>query len=275
MPSECDDKPTAQEQIRRLQEQLHQAQKLCGVGALASTITHEFNNILTTIINYSKLGLRCRDQATSRKSLEKILAAGQRAAKLTNGILAFARKRGDRREPTDVIGIIEEILFLAERDLRKYRVRLETDFRGRPQAIINGNQIQLILLNLVINACQAMPQGGRLLVGCRDNPDTGMVEIVVRDTGTGMAPETLRRIFDPFFSTKTGPDSSGKGGTGLGLSMCRDIIEAHQGRIRVQSTLGRGTTFVLMLPAAKSQQHAAGQTGAQPSEPVERTDWSA
>ena len=77
------------------------------------------------------------------------------------------------------------------------------------------------------------------------------VDLIVRDSGCGMAPETLRRIFDPFFSTKSGPDSSGKGGTGLGLSMCRDIIEAHHGRIRVESTLGKGTMFTIKLPVAR------------------------
>src|SRR5262249_21217523 len=116
-------------------------------------------------------------------------------------------------------------------------------------AIANGNQIQQVLMNLLINARQAMPQGGTILIRLGLDSAGQMVELLVRDTGCGMSPDTMRRIFDPFFSTKSGPDASGKGGTGLGLSMCRDIIEAHHGRIRVDSTVGKGTAFTIKLPA--------------------------
>jgi signal transduction histidine kinase len=113
----------------------------------------------------------------------------------------------------------------------------------------NAYQIQQILLNLLVNARQAMPQGGRVIIKLSHDPENGTVDLVVRDFGSGMEPETLRRIFDPFFTTKKGPDSSGKGGTGLGLSLCKDIMEAHRGRIRVDSTLGKGTAFTLRFPA--------------------------
>jgi signal transduction histidine kinase len=95
-----------------------------------------------------------------------------------------------------------------------------------------------------------MPNGGQVTVKIAFDPATQMVELTIRDTGCGIEPDKLRRIFDPFFTTKSGPDASGKGGTGLGLSMCRNIIEAHQGRIRVDSTVGRGTAFTLRIPAA-------------------------
>ena len=114
----------------------------------------------------------------------------------------------------------------------------------------NGNQIQQVLLNLLINARQAMPQGGVILIKLAYDAASQLVELTVRDNGSGMPPDVLRKIFDPFFSTKSGPDASGKGGTGLGLSMCRDIIEAHHGRIRVDSTVGSGTAFNIKLPAA-------------------------
>jgi signal transduction histidine kinase len=115
---------------------------------------------------------------------------------------------------------------------------------------VNGNQIQQVLLNLVINARQAMPRGGELLIRLSYNADEGMVEVLVRDQGEGIAEDKLRRIFDPFFTTKNGPDESGKGGTGLGLSTARSIIENHRGRIRVESTVGVGTAFTIKLPAA-------------------------
>jgi signal transduction histidine kinase len=117
--------------------------------------------------------------------------------------------------------------------------------------MVNGNQIQQVLLNLLINARQAMPNGGQVVVRLAPDPETGMIDLAVRDTGTGISPDKLRHIFDPFFTTKSGPDASGKGGTGLGLSACRDIIESHRGRIRVESTVGKGTAFTLKLPACR------------------------
>jgi two-component system, NtrC family, sensor kinase len=245
------EQPTLEQQLAILREQLAQAQKLTALGELVSTTTHEFNNVLMTIINYAKMGLRHKDQPTRDKSFEKILAASQRAAQITNGILAFARNRSTSLEPTDVRRLVDDSLLLLEREMNKYRVRVEKQFDDVPPAIANGNQIQQVLMNLLINARQAMPNGGTLLVRLIHDAANQTVDLIVRDSGCGMAPETLRRIFDPFFSTKSGPDSSGKGGTGLGLSMCRDIIEAHHGRIRVESTLGKGTMFTIKLPVAR------------------------
>jgi len=108
-------------------------------------------------------------------------------------------------------------------------------------------QIEQVLLNLIINARQAMPRGGRLVIEARDNPRTAMVELSISDTGVGIPPERLRLIFEPFYTTKE-PDANGHGGTGLGLSVCRQIIEQHHGRIRVESLVGKGSTFTVKLP---------------------------
>jgi signal transduction histidine kinase len=113
---------------------------------------------------------------------------------------------------------------------------------------VNGNQIQQILLNLLINSRQAMPGGGRVMIRLAYDAENDMIDLVVRDNGAGIPADKLPKIFEPFYTTKSGPDASGKGGTGLGLSMCRDIIEAHHGRIRVDSTVGKGTAFTLKLP---------------------------
>jgi signal transduction histidine kinase len=244
-----DDLPTPEQQIALLKSQLAQAQKLTALGDLVGTTTHEFNNVLMTIINYAKMGLRHRDDATRDKALDKILTAANRAAKITNGILAFARNRSQSLEPTDLHRVVEDALMLLEREMTKYRVRVETQISPTPPAMANGNQIQQVLLNLLINARQAMPQGGMIVVKLTHDAEANTVELSVRDTGCGMTPDVMRRIFDPYFSTKSGPDASGKGGTGLGLSMCRDIIEAHHGRIRVDSTVGKGTAFTIKLPA--------------------------
>jgi signal transduction histidine kinase len=231
-----------------LQQQLAQAQRLTAVGELASTVTHEFNNVLMTIINYAKMGLRHKDEATRDKAFEKILAASERAATITNAVLGMARNRSDSFEPTDLAGIIQETLVLLERELRKYRISVDTQFRQTPPANAVGNQIQQVLLNLVINARQAMSEGGRIFIGLSHDTANNTVDLSVRDTGSGIPAEKLPRIFDPFFSTKAGPDGSGKGGTGLGLSTCRNIIEQHRGRIRVESTVGVGTCFTIKLP---------------------------
>ncbi|HVC93931.1 MAG TPA: ATP-binding protein [Pirellulales bacterium] len=250
MPTSDGDETSLQQQLAVLKERLAHAQRLTALGELVSTTTHEFNNVLMTIINYAKLGLRHKDAETRQKSFDKILAAGQRAARITNGILGFARNRTGAFEPTDMVKLIDDTLVLVERELNKYRITVERQVPVVPLVSAIPNQIQQVLLNLLINARQAMPQGGRVIVRLSHDAESNLVEMLVRDNGCGMSPETTRLIFDPFFTTKNGPDASGKGGTGLGLSACRDIVEAHHGRIRVQSTLGKGTAFTIMLPLA-------------------------
>lgn len=236
-----------QAQIEELQRQLLQAQKLSSVGALAASITHEFNNILTTVINYAKMGLRHKDEATRDKAFDKILAAGQRASKITCGMLSFARQKGNRLEPTDVVQLVRDVLVLVEKDLQMHRVRWQADYLGRPQANLNPGQVQQVLVNLIVNARQAMDGGGQLVVTVRTNRDDRWAEISVRDTGGGIPPQKLRDIFKPFYTTKQA-DEQGQGGTGLGLALCKDIVEAHKGRIRVESAVGKGTTFTLKFP---------------------------
>ena len=244
------DEADLREQVARLKEQLAHAQRLTALGELVGTTTHEFNNVLMTIINYAKLGLRHKDAETHQKAFDKILQAGNRAARITNGILGFARNRSGGFEPTDMVKVVDDTLLLLEREMTKYRVAIDRQIDNVPRARANPNQIQQVLVNLLINARQAMPQGGRVLVRLSYDRDGDLVELTVRDSGCGIAPDVLPRIFEPFYTTKRGPDASGKGGSGLGLSACRDIIEAHQGRIRVESAVGKGTAFIVKLPAA-------------------------
>jgi len=244
------DGPTLEQQIELLKGQLAQAQRLTALGELVGTTTHEFNNVLMTVINYAKLGMRHKDTATRDKCFEKIFAAGNRAAKITNTVLGMARNRSAGQEPTDLLKLVENTLLLLEREMNKYRIALDKHFEPVPEAFVNGNQIQQVLLNLLINSRQAMPGGGRLTIKLHHDRENDMIDLVVRDYGCGIPAEKLPHIFDSFFTTKSGPDESGKGGTGLGLSMCRDIIEAHHGQIRVQSTVGKGTAFTLKFPTA-------------------------
>jgi signal transduction histidine kinase len=246
------DSTRLEQQVEQLKRQLADAQKLTALGELVGTTTHEFNNVLMTVMNYAKMGMRHKDDATRDKALSKILAAAERAARITNGILALARNRTQSMEPTDLVRLVEDSLLLLEREMRKYRIQVEKQLEPVPKVMAHGNQIQQVLLNLLINARQAMTAGGHVRVRISHDQEAETVDLTVRDTGSGIAQECLPQIFDPFFSTKAGPDASGKGGTGLGLSACRDIVEAHHGRIRVESTLGKGTAFTIKLPACEA-----------------------
>jgi signal transduction histidine kinase len=242
-----EDVMAAHSETDQLRQQLLQAQRLSTVGALTSSVAHEFNNILTTIINYAKLGMRGNCEGPQKQAFEKILKGGQRAATIVNSMLGFARNQSLLREATDIVQLVEEVLLLTDKDLSKHRIHVEKKYHNRPLAPVVPGQIEQILVNMVINARQAMPEGGRLKVEVRDNVRTQMVEIKVADTGVGIPPEQLRLIFEPFYTTKQ-PDEHGHGGTGLGLSVCRQIIEQHHGRIRVESVVGKGSTFTVKLP---------------------------
>lgn len=245
---------TAPSEVDLLRQQLMRAQRLSSVGTLASSVAHEFNNILTTIINYAKLGLRTQSTEESRiEALEKILKGSQRAAAIVASMLGYARNQSMQREPTDLVSLVEDVLLLCEKDLSKHQVQVEKKFQGRPQAPVIRGQIEQILLNLVINARQAMPSGGRLTVEVRTNPMSHLAEIRISDTGIGIAPDKLRLVFEPFYTTKE-PDEDGHGGNGLGLSVCRQIIEQHQGRIRVESIVGKGSKFTVKLPLQASEE---------------------
>jgi signal transduction histidine kinase len=243
-------------ELQQLKKQLAHAQRLTALGELLGTTTHEYNNVLMTIINYAKMGMRHKDDATRDKAFEKILAAGERAAKITNGILGLARNRTGDFEPTDLAKLVQDALVLLERELRKYRIGIETNIQQAPLALASPNQIQQVLLNLLINSRQAMPNGGQVVITIGYHDPSQMVELSVRDNGPGIPEDQLLRIFEPYFSTKKGPDETGKGGTGVGLAACRDIIEAHRGKILVASTVGKGTAFTIRLPRAVEKQTA-------------------
>jgi signal transduction histidine kinase len=235
-------------EVAELRRQVLEARKLAGLGELLGTTTHEFNNALTTILNYAKLGLRHRDQPTRDKALERILSAGTRAAKITASVLGMSRSGSTRFEPVNLHLLIEDVLVLLERELMKYRVQVEREFAPVPKVSANPGQLQQVLLNLLVNARQAMAGGGRLILRLSHDESSGLVDLMVRDTGCGMTPDIMRRIFEPRFSTKSGPDETGKGGTGLGLSACKEIVDAHRGRIRVESAPGKGTAITIRLP---------------------------
>ncbi|QEG21530.1 Sporulation kinase D [Mariniblastus fucicola] len=235
---------------------------MTALGELVSTTTHEFNNVLMTIMNYAKMGMRYDDKETRDKAFDKINQASNRAVKITNSVLGMARNRSEHFEQTDLKRIIDETMVLLERELQKYRISVEMDL-GENVAEVSaiGNQVQQVLLNLLINARQAMPDGGRLLIKLKNDEVSKSVHLSVRDFGTGMTDETMRKIFEPYYSTKEGPDESGKGGTGLGLAACKNIIEAHGGKIRVESAIGKGTNFTIKLPVEQQKSPVCSARG--------------
>lgn len=251
--------------IAELHQQLLQAQKLGSIGMLASSITHEFNNVLTTIINYAKMGVRRRDDETRDKAFDKILAAGQRASRITTGLLSYARARGDRRDVHSLAQLVQDVLVLVEKDLQKHRISLQLDLQPDASAEVNASQVQQVLLNLIINARQAMQPGGTLCLATRRNERAGTAEILVRDTGTGIPADRLPLIFEPFYTSKTA-DAQGQGGTGLGLALCKDVVESHRGRIRVESVVGKGTTFTLKFPLATAADSAVRVSSPAPAQ---------
>jgi signal transduction histidine kinase len=242
------------------QNALADAQKKTALGDLMGTTTHEFNNVLTTVLNYARMGLRHTDPETTKKSFEKILAAGERAARITRSVLGMARNRSGGFERVDLRSVVEETMVLLERELSKYRISVDYDLADVPLIEADGNRLQQTLLNLLVNARQAMPSGGRLYLRLAHSPDEHLVELTVRDTGCGIPTDKLPRIFDGNYTTKSGPDETGKGGTGVGLSLCKETIEAHHGRIRVESAVGKGTAFILKLPIDQPRSEAVAAT---------------
>ena len=184
-----------QQQVELLKQRLAQAQKLTALGELVSTTTHEFNNVLMTIINYAKMGMRHRDAATRDKCFEKILGASDRATKITNTVLGMARNRSAGQEPTDLVRLVEDTLVLLEREMNKYRVTVEKQFQAVPQAYVNGNQIQQVLLNLLINAADAMASfdAPRDLVVRSELASAQDVTVSVADRGPGSRSGRNRR----------------------------------------------------------------------------------
>ena len=245
------------ERLAALERELMLAQRMSALGELAGTTAHEFNNVLTTIINYAKLGLRHKDEPTRDKALDRILAAAQRAERITNGVLGMARNRSVDFGPVELAPLVEETMVLLEREMQKYRVAVRREFGAAPPVRAVGNQIQQVLLNLATNARQAMAGGGELLLRIAHDEAAGLVDLTVRDSGSGIPRDQLPRLFERYYTTKAGPDATGKGGTGVGLSTCRDIVEAHRDRIRVESTVGKGTAFTVRLPVWRETPAAA------------------
>ena len=238
-----------------LESQLAQADKLSSIGLLAAGVAHEINTPLAVISSYAQmLSKQLKGDTRLGPVLDKITQQSFRAAEIANGLLNFSRTSTTEFRETDLNQVIRDTLSLLEHQFKTAQIAIDLDLVEALPAI-NGNsgKLQQVFLNLLLNAKEAMPEGGRLRVATAVN---GHVEAVVSDSGAGIAPEHLKRIYDPFFTTKTMPKPGDRRGTGLGLSVSYGIIQEHAGKIHVESAVGAGTTFHLEFPLLRNSVHA-------------------
>ncbi len=238
-----------------LETQLTQADKLSSIGLLAAGVAHEINTPLAVISSYSQmLSKQLRGDPRLGPVLEKITQQSFRAAEIANGLLNFSRTSSTEFRETNLNQVIRDTLSLLEHQFKTARVVVDLDLASElPPIHGNPGKLQQVFLNLLLNAKEAMPGGGRLRVTTVMN---GHVEAIVSDSGSGIAPEHLKRIYDPFFTTKTAAKPGDKRGTGLGLSVSYGIIQEHAGKIHVESSVGAGTTFHLEFPLLRNSVHA-------------------
>jgi two-component system NtrC family sensor kinase len=244
----------ALDRLKSTQAQLLQAEKLSAIGQLVAGVAHELNNPLTSVIGYAQLLEEEVDTADATgggaqlaQDLRRIAQESERAAKIVRNLLAFARRQSAERAPQDVADLFSRVMALRSYELRLNGIELVTEFQpALPSVVVDGSQLQQALLNLVLNAEQAMRGRAtkRLHAGARFDANAGAVELFVKDTGHGIDRANLSRIFDPFFTTRDVGE-----GTGLGLSICYGIIRDHGGQITVESVVNTGTTFSVLLPA--------------------------
>src|ERR1035437_1427691 len=241
-----------------LEAQLAQADKLSSIGLLAAGVAHEINTPLAVISSYSQmLSKQLRGDARLSPVLEKITQQSFRAAEIANGLLNFSRTSTTEFRATNLNQVIRDTLSLLEHQFKTAQIEVDLDL-AEELPHIHGNQgkLQQVFLNLLLNAKDAMPGGGSLRVATQIAAPNGYVEVLVADSGAGIAPEHMKRIYDPFFTTKTMPKPGDKRGTGLGLSVSYGIIQEHAGKIHVESAVGSGTTFHLEFPLLRNSVHA-------------------
>ncbi|MFQ6135890.1 MAG: ATP-binding protein [Candidatus Hydrothermarchaeales archaeon] len=228
-------------ELRKAQQQLIQSEKLAAIGQLAAGVAHEINNPLTNILlDAELLHQKALEGDLAKERLEEIISQVGTVARITRNLLEFARQSEVEIKSLDITALLEKSLEMLSFQLTN--IRLEKDFQPNlPELRGDSSQLQQVFLNIITNAIQAMPDGGRLGISIvREN---GFIRVDISDTGLGIAEEDLGKIFDPFYTTK-----GVGGGTGLGLSICLGIVERHGGDIRVESKVDKGSTFTVRLP---------------------------
>lgn len=244
-------------QRKLLEKKFYQAQKQESLGSLASGIAHDFNNLLAIINGYTEIiAERASDDPDIKKFSNEVLGAGRRAGHLVRQILTFARQTEPDLRPVDINSLVQEIVSVSQATFPR-RITITTNLADRLPALAGDpNQIYQVLMNLMVNARDAMEGPGEIAIRTSFSHSAGGGESIclqVRDTGTGMPQEMQERIFDPFYTTKAKGE-----GTGLGLSVVDGIVRNHGGTVDVSSVVGRGTTFTLCFPSSEMEEAAPG-----------------
>ncbi|HEV2396769.1 MAG TPA: ATP-binding protein [Candidatus Sulfotelmatobacter sp.] len=239
-------------ELKRAHEHALHTEKMASIGKMAAVLAHEINNPLSGILTYAKLlrkWIDHEDGGASRHhdicdSLDLIAAESRRCGDLVKNLLTFSRTTPMNLQPTNLNLIVDRALRLVQHQLDLAGVQVDPQLDpDLPAVLCDGAQIEQVLLALMVNSLDAMPQGGNLWITTKLDAEANTVRVVVKDDGTGIPPDILPRLFEPFLTTK----ETGKG-VGLGLAISRSILERHNGNIEVQSELGRGTTFTITLP---------------------------
>jgi two-component system sensor histidine kinase HydH len=229
-------------EIRRLQEEIRRQEKLAALGGLAAGVAHEIRNPLSSIKGIATyFGSRAEAGSQDREAAEVMVQEVDRLNRVITELLEFARPSELRLQPVELAPLLAHSVRLIEQDARTRQIEVQLENESEPmQVALDPDRFSQCLLNLYLNAIESMDRGGRLTVKSRQ-ASGGEVRIEIADTGSGIAPERLSQIFDPYFTTKSK-------GTGLGLAIVHKLIEAHNGRIKVRSTPGAGSVVTIFLP---------------------------
>jgi two-component system NtrC family sensor kinase len=240
------------EQLRTAEHRLAQSDRLASLGQLAASMAHEINNPVSGILNLSMLMQRILGEtgvpperlAEFRSHLAQVTTQTTRVGRIVSDLLAFSRRSRPQYGPADLTVVVRDTVALVRHKLELSQVKLDLDLQhGLPPVHCDASQLQQALTNLLLNAAQSIEGAGRVRVATVVSRENGMAMIEIEDSGSGISPEDLPRIFDPFFTTK----EPGKG-LGLGLAVAYGIVKAHGGDIEVESHIGRGSTFRVLLP---------------------------
>jgi signal transduction histidine kinase len=237
-----------QQENKELKAKLTKLQALANLGKVSAIVAHEINNILMPLGNYAQAALNYpQDRALTEKALKKTIQNSARASDILESIMAMVNGESAEVRKCRLLNIINEVFSCIGRDFSKDKIKLNIDVPEDMNVDVVPVQFQQVIMNLVLNAHEAIrPCGGTLTIKAHKEDKKAI--ITVADTGIGISSENLDKIFEPFFSTKVAGSQSGRTGSGLGLAFCMDIIEAHNGTITVQSEQGKGTEFTITLP---------------------------
>jgi two-component system NtrC family sensor kinase len=230
-------------EVKAMQAHLIQSEKLAGVGKLAAGVAHEINNPLTCVLTNTSLMLAdLPPEDPRREDLQTVVDETLRCRKIVKGLLDFARQTKPQKQRLDLNKVAADVITLVRNQASFQNITIHTDLdSGIPTVLADADQMRQVALNIILNAADAMPQGGEIRVRTLYEPETRQVKMRISDTGPGIPAEIQDKLFEPFFTTK-------KTGTGLGLAIAYGIMDRHKGSLKIESALGHGTTVIVILP---------------------------